>query len=77
MNSHMQNVYFDRRMQGQNHGQTVGPNGEQIYYIINQINGIGEQLAFQVEWESSNGRDSFVFEGTKHIERNGIHYYLK
>ena len=73
----MKNVYFDRRMQGQNPEQTVGPNGEQIYYMVNQINGIGEPLDFQVDWESSNDRDSFVFEGINHIERNGIHYYLR
>ncbi|MFD1205310.1 hypothetical protein ACFQ38_09360 [Sporosarcina contaminans] len=73
----MSNVYFDRRMQGQNPGQTLGPNGEQIYYIVYQINGLGEPVAFQVDWESHADRDSITFEGTNHIERNGTHYYLK
>lgn len=72
----MEKIYFESKIHGQA-GQTVSSNGEKIYYLVNTINGIGEPLAFQVDWESRNGRGSLVFEGKNHIEKNGIHFYLR
>lgn len=73
----MQNVYFDTKLIGQQLGKTKGSDGEVIYYEIHQTNGLGEQIAFQVNCESNKDKNTFVFEGTNHIKRNGIHYFLK
>lgn len=69
-------VKFDRNLGEQKTGITKGPNEEVIYYKVYRINGFGESLAFQVECESQDGKNTFIFDEMFHIERNGIKYYL-
>lgn len=71
----MKSVHFKRRTLG-NHEVTRGPEGEEMYYMVFELPGIGGNTSYQVDYESSRTRGSLIFEITNHVEKDGIRFYL-
>ncbi|WP_061581224.1 hypothetical protein [Bacillus amyloliquefaciens] len=70
----MKSVHFKRRTLDSQ--VTIGPEGEEMYYMVSEVTGIGENTSYQVDYESSRSRGSLMFESTNHVEKDGIRFYL-